>query len=55
MRRILVENARRRQAQKRGGDRNRQDLDPATLAAPEESEELLALDEALRSSPSRNR
>ena len=46
MRRILVENARRKRALKRGGDRPRVDLD---LAQPdkERSEPLLALDEAL--------
>lgn len=47
MRRVLIDNARRRHAQKRGGDRTRQELDPSALAAPEASEELLALDEAL--------
>jgi RNA polymerase sigma factor (TIGR02999 family) len=51
MRRILVDNARRRQSGKRGGDMHRVDLDAAAPAAPlEESaaEDLLALDEALR-------
>jgi len=47
MRRILVENARRKKRQKRGGDRERKELDSSKIAAPEESEELLALDEAL--------
>lgn len=47
MRRILVENARRHRAAKRGGGRHRADLDPDQLAAPVESEDLLALDEAL--------
>jgi RNA polymerase sigma factor (TIGR02999 family) len=47
MRRILVEAARRRQSQKRGGDRRRVDLDDLAVAAPEHSDELLALDEAL--------
>jgi RNA polymerase sigma factor (TIGR02999 family) len=47
MRRILVENARRKQAGKRGGDRVRADLDADQLAAPELREDLLALDEAL--------
>jgi RNA polymerase sigma factor (TIGR02999 family) len=45
MRRILIENARRKRTQKRGGDRQRQPLDG--LAAPMPDEELLALDEAL--------
>jgi RNA polymerase sigma factor (TIGR02999 family) len=45
MRRILVENARRKKALRRGGDRNRLDLDEP--AAPRLSEDVLALDEAL--------
>jgi RNA polymerase sigma factor (TIGR02999 family) len=47
MRRILVENARRRQSLKRGGGRRRHDADDLDLAAPEPREDLLALDEAL--------
>jgi RNA polymerase sigma factor (TIGR02999 family) len=47
MRRILVENARRKKALRRGGDRQRLDLDLAEPAAPAISEDLLALDEAL--------
>jgi RNA polymerase sigma factor (sigma-70 family) len=47
MRRILVENARRKGSQKRGGDRERADLDLNQLAVPELREDLLALDEAL--------
>ena len=47
MRRILVENARRKGSRKRGGDRARADLDVNQLAAPELREDLLALDEAL--------
>jgi RNA polymerase sigma factor (TIGR02999 family) len=45
MRRILIDNARRKRTQKRGGGRQRQPLDG--LAAPVPDEELLALDEAL--------
>jgi RNA polymerase sigma factor (TIGR02999 family) len=45
MRRILVENARRKHALKRGGDRQRLDL--AEPAAPRFSDDLLALDQAL--------
>lgn len=45
MRRILVDHARARQAQKRGGERRRVELDDA--ASPTRPEELLALDEAL--------
>src|SRR5437016_4136983 len=47
MRRILVENARRKRSLKRGGDLARQELVEAELAAPEPREDLLALDEAL--------
>jgi RNA polymerase sigma factor (TIGR02999 family) len=48
MRRILVENARRKGRQKRGGGLLRRDLDDAEpVAAPEIHEDLLALDEAL--------
>jgi RNA polymerase sigma factor (TIGR02999 family) len=47
MRRILVENARRKWTQKRGGQLARQPLDPARIAALAEPEDLLALDEAL--------
>jgi RNA polymerase sigma factor (TIGR02999 family) len=47
MRRILVENARRKQAAKRGGDRAQADLDLAAVAAPVPDDDLLALDEAL--------
>jgi RNA polymerase sigma factor (TIGR02999 family) len=46
MRRILIDNARRKRTLKRGGDRQRQPLDG--LAAPEPDDELLALDEALQ-------
>jgi RNA polymerase sigma factor (TIGR02999 family) len=47
MRRILVEQARRKHSRKRGGGLVRQDLDPDRLATPEASDDLLALDEAL--------
>jgi RNA polymerase sigma factor (TIGR02999 family) len=47
MQRILVENARRKHRHKRGGDRARVDLDGLDVAAPEEPDDLLALDEAL--------
>ncbi len=47
MRRILIEQARRKQTEKHGGDRVRVDL-PADLAGPNtSSDDLLALDEAL--------
>jgi RNA polymerase sigma factor (TIGR02999 family) len=47
MRRILVENARRKRAEKHGGRLARQELDDIDIATPPRSEDLLALDEAL--------
>jgi RNA polymerase sigma factor (TIGR02999 family) len=47
MRRILVENARRKQRLKRGGKRERAVLDEAVIATDEPDIDLLALDEAL--------
>ena len=47
MRRILVENARRKDSQKRGGNRDRVSLDPERFTAPERADDLVALDEAL--------
>jgi RNA polymerase sigma factor (TIGR02999 family) len=47
MRRILVENARRKRRVKRGGGLTRRELDSANIASPEHSDHLLALDEAL--------
>jgi len=47
MRRILVENARRKKSRKRGGDRQRIELTEANLAIESPSNALLALDEAL--------
>jgi RNA polymerase sigma factor (TIGR02999 family) len=47
MRRILVEGARKRGRLKRGGDRQRLDLDALQLSVQEVADELLALDEAL--------
>ncbi len=47
MRRILIQNARRRNAQKRGGRWERIELDPALLPAEQRCDKLLALDEAL--------
>src|SRR5262249_33902780 len=47
MRRILVDNARRKASLKRGGELVRRDLDRADFALPEPREDLLALDEAL--------
>lgn len=47
IRRILIDNARRKHRQKRGGEFNRVDLEAASPALPEPAEDLLALDEAL--------
>jgi RNA polymerase sigma factor (TIGR02999 family) len=47
MRRILVENARRKHSLKRGGDLVRHRFEEAELLTPEPREDLLALDEAL--------
>src|SRR5436190_7388660 len=47
MRRLLVENARRKNALQRGGDRKRFDLSLAEPEAPRLSEDVLALNDAL--------
>ena len=47
MRRILVENARRKKRLKHGGDLARKELSEAALAGPEIHEDLVALDAAL--------
>jgi RNA polymerase sigma factor (TIGR02999 family) len=47
MRRVLVDEARKRAFQKRGGSLTRVSLDEALLVVPERSIDLLALDEAL--------
>jgi RNA polymerase sigma factor (TIGR02999 family) len=47
MRRILIDNARRRAATRHGGAMQRQFLDADAIAAQEPREDLLALDEAL--------
>lgn len=47
MRRILVENARRKKRLKHGGDRAREELDDVPVDPPQIHEDLLALDEAL--------
>jgi RNA polymerase sigma factor (TIGR02999 family) len=47
MRRILVENARRKKRLKHGGQWERVDLEGLDIAAPLEDDELLAVDEAL--------
>jgi RNA polymerase sigma factor (TIGR02999 family) len=47
MRRILVENARRKASLKRGGGREREELPESRLTAPAVADDLVALDEAL--------
>ena len=47
MRRILIENARRKRSAKHGGDMSRHDVTEVQVEASELGEELLALDEAL--------
>jgi RNA polymerase sigma factor (TIGR02999 family) len=47
MRRILIEQARRRSRAKHGGGRVRAELDASAIVAPEIDQDLLALDEAL--------
>jgi RNA polymerase sigma factor (TIGR02999 family) len=47
MRRILIENARRKRSLRRGGGRKRVDLDKAAIANDAAVDELIALDEAL--------
>ena len=47
MRRILIENARRKQRLRRGGARQRVELDDAYLPIEEPPEDMIALDEAL--------
>ena len=47
MRRILIENARRKKRLRHGGDRKRVDLDAADVASEMPSDELIALDEVL--------
>jgi RNA polymerase sigma factor (TIGR02999 family) len=48
MRRILIENARRKQRRKRGGDRHRVELTDGSLAIEAPSDDIMALDEALK-------
>jgi RNA polymerase sigma factor (TIGR02999 family) len=48
MRRILIEHARKRNRIKRGGDRRRAPVSVADLAAAQDSEEIVAVDDAIR-------
>jgi len=54
MRRILVENARRKARVRHGGGRQRLDLDAVQLAVDTPADQLLALDEALSSLAARD-
>lgn len=47
MRRILVDHARRKRAEKHGGGLTRHDADDVPLAMPEPAEDIIALDAAL--------
>jgi RNA polymerase sigma factor (TIGR02999 family) len=47
MRRILIDNARRKQAARHGGGKQRVDIQEIEIAAPAKEEELLAINEAL--------
>jgi RNA polymerase sigma factor (TIGR02999 family) len=47
MRRVLIDNARRRHSQRRGGGAERRSLEGLEAAAPASDDELLAVDEAL--------
>lgn len=48
MRRILIDNARRKQALRHGGGQQRLDVADIEIAAPAKEQELLAMDEALQ-------
>ena len=56
MRRILIENARRKKSLKRGGSRERVELDESILISPQDipADDLLALDEAIEKLKSRD-
>lgn len=47
MRRILIDNARRKRALRHGGGQQRVDIEEVDLASPSTDDELLAVDEAL--------
>jgi RNA polymerase sigma factor (TIGR02999 family) len=48
MRRILIDNARRKRARRHGGGQQRLDIADLDIAAPGKDDELLAMDEALQ-------
>jgi RNA polymerase sigma factor (TIGR02999 family) len=47
MRRILIDNARRKQALRHGGNQQRLDVDDIEIAAPAKEDEMLAINDAL--------
>ena len=47
MRRILIDNARRKRAQRHGGDHQRVDLEEIEVAGPGDDDQLLAVNDAL--------
>jgi RNA polymerase sigma factor (TIGR02999 family) len=47
MRRIIIDQARRKRSQRRGGDLNRVSIDQIEIAAPETGADVLALNDAL--------
>src|SRR5437870_6298003 len=47
MRRILIENARRKRAVRHGGNQQRVDIDQVQIASPSDDDQLLAVNEAL--------
>lgn len=47
MRRILIDHARRKKRQKRGGEHQRRELNDIPESTPDDSDQLLALDKAL--------
>jgi RNA polymerase sigma factor (TIGR02999 family) len=55
MRRILVENGRRKRAQRHGGGQARLDIQEIEVAAPVKDEELLAVSEALEKFSARDK
>ena len=55
MRRILIENARRKRSRKHGGDRRRVDIDNVELAIEGSSDDLIVLDEALERLSKKNK
>ena len=55
MRRILIDNARRKRAQRHGGGQARVDIDQIEIAAPAKDEELLAVSEAMEKLAARDK